>query len=277
MVERHEYATLMSTRAERAENRSRLNALVEQHRTRPTGISTGKSGNVLHALRMREMRGRHVQSIMVSSPMIGVSRKTGRRPSACSLRLFYSPVISWGVALMRLLHNSLGTETFWGELKFIDRSCTSDQFVCIKSRVETLHNPLRGRALGRLEILLRFNNPFLGLLDENDSLSEVAHNWDGVSCEERYERITLRPVNEFVRLFPLVIPAHLRQQANDYDERMRFDGLSEWTHAVYMYRQPAPGFLALYHSDYNISYPVVRIVTQCIRVHFARVRGEAAV
>ena len=237
----------MSTRGERAARRDALRQQQEQETAqlqRKTGHRE-RAKTVHYAIRLREASAFRI-----------IPRPTG------------TPNLCWGSVFVNLLRNVLGNEPYWNDLRIIDDSGEEDQHVVIRSRSEPETVPFVGNTTGRLRIDLNYNLPSFGF--SNDSHQAFVNNWSKDCRSKRNVRISLRPLDEFIHW---VQPMPLPPGASEGRVR-RFADFTEWNHGVYQVANPVR--LAVFHDDYNFSYPVIQIVARAIREHHRRMAGGMA-
>ena len=150
--------------------------------------------------------------------------------------------VEWGAVFVDLLQRALGAEPFWSDLRFHDRTREEAQLVYIGSSSDR-------RPYGKLTIEVLHDHPLTGWSGEIDWTRQVRRN--------RACRVRIRPRQ--------MLEPHLHEPE---DTRIsRFARFNRWTHAAFVDMRPYP-CLAVYHDDYNTSYPVLAIVELAIREYY---------
>jgi hypothetical protein len=154
--------------------------------------------------------------------------------------------VEWGAVFVDLLRRALGAEPFWSDLKFYDRTREEDQLVYIGSSSDR-------RPYGKLTIEVLHDHPCFGFSADPDS----ADDWTRQVRRNRACRVRIRPRQ--------MLEPHLDQPEGT--RISRFARFNRWTHAAFVDMCPYP-CLAVYHDDYNTSYPVLGIVELAIREYY---------
>ena len=178
------------------------------------------------------------------------------------------PLMTWGAAFHTLLGAVLGSKPYWADLDISDCSNTEEQVVVIESfsEVRDFTNAfMRGDTNNRLYIEVRHNHPQHGFSSDPTR----ADNWSAACWTVRGCRITLRPPQEFTCLVQT-----LPRTPPDSRDTKRFRGFLTWNHGVYRRLAPTE-HLAVYHDDFSISEPAVKVVSMAIEEHFRLAAGRA--
>jgi hypothetical protein len=131
-----------------------------------------------------------------------------------------------------------------------------------RARMTTHPNQLLGATLGRLRIVVMDNEPKRGFRIDgaNDS------DWTRGSCVPlRTHRVEFKPFRELRDFFVEV--------QTEVGEVNKFRNFIEWDHGVYL---TMAAHYALYHSDFNVSYPVMAIIAAVIKEHYRLIASNEA-
>ena len=166
---------------------------------------------------------------------------------------------AWTVLFRQVLLSMLSTSLTPAQLRqvniHIDNTHDRDEIdIWDKKEYKQVQQP-RGATKGNLNILVRGGDPCTGL--SRYSISEA--DWRATTCStERMARVEMSPFRE------------ITHRIDRLGETLRLRDFPCWEHGIWLDQQGGAGIYKLYHTDYNITYQVMKIVSEVIKEHYLR-------
>ena len=232
---------MISARAQRAIRRDAVREQQEASERRELSMRQNRAG------------ARSVHSgVMVREQTVGrIIPTTGRTVRQLSGRISPPP---WITLFINMLTHMLSGRHFWNDIRMtVEYSGETNSYhLIIVSNHERVTHP--GVTRGMFRIIVRDNEPRYGFCTE--SLNE--RNWARGNCiNNRRIRVSFRPLDEITQWITPV--------QTEFGEILKFRDFLSWEHGVYL---TLAAHYALYHTDFNISYPVVKIISNVIVEHY---------
>jgi hypothetical protein len=205
----------------------------------------------------RKSRARLMHSgIMARDQCIGrILPATGR-----TVRLLYGRISTptWSTLFINMLTHMLSGKDFWADIEItMDYPDVDSPYnIIIGSRRERVGQEAPGATQGMMQIVVKDNEPRRGF--STDASNE--DDWSRRSCLMcRETRMEFYPFREITHL---IVPVK-----TDFGRISKFRDFPSWDHAVYK----GGGYndkYVLYHSDFNVSYPAMKIIAEFITEHY---------
>jgi hypothetical protein len=149
----------------------------------------------------------------------------------------------------------LGGLPFWGDVQIIEHT---DNSVQIQSRQQRMSQPEFGSTRRGLCITVLNNAPKDGFI--KDSLEAHENDWTRSTClNHRNCRVRLGPFQEITQRTVSV--------QTEFGEVDKFRDFLTWDHSAYL---TVGASYLLFHTDFNISYPVMKIIAETVKDYYLR-------